>query len=117
MPDILLTVLGVAALLGLVSLLQPLADRLVIPYAVLLALAGIVLGIVAGIIPGSSHQFFPASETLLAIFLPPLLFEAALGIDVRQLSDEIGPVLLLAVIGVVVCTFAAGFALAPISSM
>src|SRR5207253_1935004 len=29
----------------------------------------------------------------------------------------IGPVLLLAVVGVVVCTFTAGFALAPISSM
>ncbi|HEX3536627.1 MAG TPA: cation:proton antiporter [Stellaceae bacterium] len=117
MPDILLTVLGVAALLGLVSLLQPLAERLAIPYAVLLALAGIALGIAASAVPGSAHQFMPSSETLLAIFLPPLLFEAALNIDVRQLSDEIGPVLLLAVIGVVVCTFTAGYALAPISNL
>jgi len=115
--DILLTVLGVAALLGLVSLLLPLAERLSIPYAVLLALAGIVLGIAVSAAPGAVHQFLPSSETLLAIFLPPLLFEAALGIDVRQLSDEIAPVLLLAVVGVVVCTFTAGFALAPISSM
>jgi len=117
MPDILITVLGVAALLGLVSLLLPLAERLSIPYAVLLALAGIALGLGASVAPGAVHHFLPGSETLLAIFLPPLLFEAALGIDVRQLSDEIGPVLLLAVVGVVICTFAAGFALAPISSM
>src|SRR6516165_3989323 len=100
MPDILLTVLGVAVLLGLVSLLLPLADRLAIPYAVLLALAGVALGVAASAAP-VAHQFMPASETLLAIFLPPLLFEAALNIDVRQLSDEIGPVLLLAVVGVV----------------
>src|SRR5258708_37594229 len=109
MPDILLTVLGVAALLGLVSLLLPLAERLSIPYAVLLALAGIALGIGASAAPGALHQFQPGAETLLAVFLPPLLFEAALGIDIRQLSDEIGPVLLLAVVGVVVCTFTAGF--------
>src|SRR5436309_3213155 len=71
----------------------------------------------AAAVPGSMHQFMPSSETLLAIFLPPLLFEAALNIDVRQLSDEIGPILLLAVVGVVVCTFTAGFTLAPISDL
>jgi len=47
--------------------------------------------------------------------LPALLFEAALNVDVRQLSDEIAPVLLLAVIGVIVCTLVVGFALWPIA--
>ena len=46
-----------------------------------------------------------------------LLFEAALNVDVRQLSDEVAPVLLLAVIGVIVCTFVVGLALWPISSV
>lgn len=117
MPDILITVLGVAALLGLVSLLLPLAERLAIPYAVLLALVGIALGVAVGASPADMRQFLPGTETLLAVFLSPLLFEAALGIDVRQLNEEIGPILLLAVVGVVICTFAAGFALAPISGM
>ena len=46
-----------------------------------------------------------------------MLFEAALNLDVRQLSDEVAPVLLLAVIGVIVCTFVVGLALWPISSV
>jgi len=126
MHDILMTVLGVTALLGLVSLLLPLAERLSIPYAVLLAVVGIAIGIVASIVGDARHgtvlgdvlgtlsTFHPGAELLVAIFLPPLLFEAALNIDVRQLSDEAGPVLLLAVVAVVLCTFAVGFALWPV---
>ena len=43
------------------------------------------------------------------------MFEAALNVDVRQLSDEVAPVLLLAVIGVIVCTLVVGLALWPIA--
>ena len=129
MHDVVMTVFGVTILLGLVSLLLPLAERLSFPYAVILALVGIALGAVASLASGTASgtvfgdifatldNFEPGAETLLAIFLPPLLFEAALNLDVRQLSDEIGPVLLLAVVGVVLCTFAAGLSLWPISGM
>lgn len=129
MHEVILTVFGVTILLGLVSLLLPLAERLSFPYAVILALVGVALGAltsvtsdaahgtVLGDIIGTLNKFEPSAETLLAIFLPPLLFEAALTLDVRQLGEEIGPVLLLAVAGVVLCTFVAGFALAPISDM
>ena len=44
MTDTIQTVFAVTALLGLVSLLLPLAERLSIPYAVLLALVGIAIG-------------------------------------------------------------------------
>ena len=129
MHDMVMTIFGVTILLGLVSLLLPLAERLAFPYAVILALVGIALGAIASVASGAApgtvfgdvfatlDKFEPSAETLLAIFLPPLLFEAALNLDVRQLSEEIGPVLLLAVVGVVLCTFAAGFALWPISDM
>jgi len=129
MHEVILTVFGVTILLGLVSLLLPLAERLSFPYAVMLALVGIALGALTSLASGAAHgtvlgdiigtlnHFEPSAETLLAIFLPPLLFEAALTLDVRQLGEEIGPVLLLAVAGVVLCTFAAGFALWPISDM
>ena len=129
MHDVVMTVFGVTILLGLVSLLLPLAERLSFPYAVILALVGIALGAIASVASGAApgtvfgdvlatlDKFEPSAETLLAIFLPPLLFEAALNLDVRQLSEEIGPVLLLAVVGVVLCTFAAGLALWPISDM
>ena len=61
------------------------------------------------------HDFGLSAESLLYVFLPALLFDAALNVDVRQLSDEVAPVLLLAVIGVIVCTFVVGLALWPIS--
>src|SRR5215469_14518342 len=129
MTDTIQTVFAVTALLGLVSLLLPLAERLSIPYAVLLAVVGIAIGGVANLPPAAQpgsiigdvvswlHDFGLSAESLLYVFLPALLFEAALNVDVRQLSDEVGPVLLLAVIGVVVCTFVVGFALWPISSV
>src|SRR3982751_4863380 len=105
MSHILIMVLGVTALLGLVSLLLPLAERLAIPYAVLLAGGGFALGTAARLVFGSFSEYEPGAETLLVLFLPPLLFEAALTVDIKQLSDEVGPILLLAVIGVVICTF------------
>jgi CPA1 family monovalent cation:H+ antiporter len=127
MTDTIQTVFAVTALLGLVSLLLPLAERLSIPYAVLLAVVGIAIGGIANLPfashPGSIigdvaswlHNFGLSAESLLYVFLPALLFEAALNVDLRQLSDEVGTVLLLAVIGVIVCTFVVGLALWPIS--
>ncbi len=127
MHDTVLTVLTVTTLLGLVSLLLPLAERFSIPYSVLLALVGIAIGVATHIpqhyleggvvrdVIHTLHNFGLSAESLLYIFLPPLLFEAALNIDVRQLGDEVAPVLLLAVIGVVVSTLVVGFALWPLA--
>src|SRR6202043_681274 len=100
-----------------------------LPYAVVLALVGIGMGGVhnlpfayqpggiLGDIGGWLRDFGLSAESLLYVFLPALLFEAALNVDVRQLSDEVAPVLLLAVIGVIVCTFIVGLAFWPISSV
>jgi len=127
MTDTIQTVFAVTALLGLVSLLLPLAERLSIPYAVLLAVVGVAIGGIAnlpfashpgdivGDVAGWLHDFGLSPESLLYVFLPALLFEAALNVDVRQLNDEVGPVLILAVVGVIVCTFVVGLALWPIS--
>lgn len=49
MHDTIQAVFSVTALLGLVSLLLPLAERFAIPYAVLLALVGIAIGAAANI--------------------------------------------------------------------
>ncbi|MGH7045653.1 MAG: cation:proton antiporter [Stellaceae bacterium] len=127
MHETVLTVFAVTALLGLISLLLPLAERFSIPYTVLLALVGIAIGAATNI-PGAYLRggavrdiiatlgdLRLSAESLLYIFLPALLFEAALNVDVRQLGDEIAPVLLLAVIGVVVCTLIVGFALWPLA--
>ena len=104
MHDTIQAVFSVTALLGLVSLLLPLAERLAVPYAVLLALVGIAIGAatniplayqpggIVGDVVGWLRDFGLSAESLLYVFLPALLFEAAIGVDVRQLSDEVAPV-------------------------
>ena len=100
--------------LTLVSLLVPLAERLRLPHTVLLAIAGLGLGF-AGVwamagTGGMTHDVFEGlirleqrTELFLPMFLPPLLFNAGLTIDVRRLLDEIFAVLLLAIVAVLVC--------------
>ena len=127
MHETVLTVFTVTAMLGLISLLLPLAERFSIPYSILLALVGIAIGAATHIpqsylhggavrdIIGTLHNFGLSAESLLYIFLPALLFDAALNVDVRQLGDEVAPVLLLAVVGVLVCTLVVGLVLWPIA--
>ncbi|MBV9523599.1 MAG: cation:proton antiporter [Alphaproteobacteria bacterium] len=126
MNDIVPTVFALTGLLALVSLLLPLADRVAVPYAVLLAGVGCLIGIltqtaggtiasgIAGDMIGALEGFDPPAEALLYIFLPALLFETALNVDVRRLADEIAPVLLLAVIGVLVATAVVGLTLSGV---
>jgi CPA1 family monovalent cation:H+ antiporter len=129
MHGVVTVVLGVSGLLALVSFLPLLASRLQVPYTVLLAAVGLVLGWVmetpalAGLW-GVAGDFIEAlatldlsSDTLLHVFLPILLFETALAVEVRRLLDDIGPILLLAVVAVLVCTCAVGYALAAVSGI
>lgn len=120
-----LLVFGLAGLLALVSFMPPLAGRLRLPYSLLLVMVGFVLGIVVHV-----HDWAPAllrdfldtldyfeisSETFLYVFLPVLLFETALNMNVRRLMDDISPILVMAIVAVVVCTLVVGFSLAAIS--
>lgn len=129
MPPLVLTVFGVSGLLALASLLPPLAPRLRLPLTVLLAAVGcglgLALGIAAPLVPsGPLADFFEAlrtmplsSEALLSLFLPALLFEAALTTDLRRLLDDFGPILLLAIVAVLVTTIVVGWALAAATGM
>jgi CPA1 family monovalent cation:H+ antiporter len=67
------------------------------PYQVVLALFGIVVGI----LPGLPHVRLN-SEFILAIFVPALVFEAALNLNLAALQRVIWPVALLATAGVVI---------------
>jgi CPA1 family monovalent cation:H+ antiporter len=127
--QIALTVFALAGLLGIVSLMLPLAERLRIPHAVLLAAVGCAIGaLVAGTHGGvgvsmaddvlkALGEFNLTAEAFLFIFLPALLFETAINVDVRRLTEEIAPILLLAIIGVLVSTFVVGVVLWPMSGI
>lgn len=120
-------VLGLSALLLVVSLLVPMSKRVQVPFTVLLALAGIGLGFVqsaAGHAGGSGSALVNAigaldmpAEAFLYVFLPPLLFAGGLTVDVRRLFDDIAPVLMLAVVAVLACMVAVGFSLHWVSGM
>src|SRR5690242_20484634 len=54
------------------------------------------------------------ADAFLAIFLPTLLFETALAINIRQLMEDVAPILLMAVVAVLICAFFVGLTLAAI---
>lgn len=107
-------VLTTAALLIVVASVQPLARRSGLPFTVVLALAGVLIGAAAVWIQG--HRVaeeldqvadlvidIPVSSTIfLTVFLPILLFQGAVTIDARRLMQDIAPVILLAVLAVIV---------------
>lgn len=128
MPDIALAVLAISVLIVLVALLQPLATRLALPHSVLIAALGITIGSIGSVTgaigdSGPMSEFAHAitggeirSEAILHIFLPILLFEAGLHMDVRRMMDDMAPILTLAVVAVLVCSLVVGAALWATSS-
>jgi monovalent cation:H+ antiporter, CPA1 family len=107
-------VFGLAGLLMLVCFMPPLAGMVRLPYTLILAICGLLLGYFftfEGWAPPLVKQLLVSlqgieisSEMFLVVFLPILLFETALNMNVRRMLDDIAPILLLAVVAVVVST-------------
>ncbi len=118
-----------AGLLVTISLLQPLARRLGLAPSVLLAMVGTLIGI------GALYLLYTPqtdafntiavvfvhppldSKKILYVFLPILLFQTTLTLDVRRIFEDIGPILVMAVVAVFVATFFIGFALYPLAGV
>src|SRR5262249_8847470 len=95
----------------------------------LLALVGIAIGLESTFL--TSNEVFPRmasmanaivnlpihSDAFLDIFLPLLLFETALNIEVARLLEDAGPILLLAGVAVLVATLAIGAALGAMAAV
>jgi CPA1 family monovalent cation:H+ antiporter len=123
LPEI---VLVIAVLLAVISFAEPLAQRLRLPASVMLAIIGIAIGAAAALLAGQSGSAIGSmaqdfaelpisSAVFLFIFLPALLFQAALTIEVRDLAEDAVPILTMAVVAVLATTLAVGFALWPVS--
>src|SRR5215472_14960754 len=117
------TTLVIAGFLALVSLVQPVAERLRLPYAVLLAMVGVAVGALSSfllytpditlfddIVGPIVHLPFSAS-IFLTVFLPVLLFHAALMIDIREIAEDAAPILILAIVAVFAAAGAIGYGL------
>lgn len=111
------SILGFFGLLTVAALLLPIARRLRFPHTVLLAIAGIVIGVLINLCSGlklgpiseiahAFDAFSVTSETIMFVFLPALIFESSLSINVRKLQADIGPIIFLAVIGLLLSAFA-----------
>lgn len=118
-------VFGLAGLLVLICFLTPLASGLRIPYTLVLSLVGAVLGYLVHVhnwAPPWLGEYLEAlrafevpSDTILVVFLPVLLFETALAMNVRRLMNDLGPILLMAIVAVFVCTVFVGYAASWVS--
>jgi CPA1 family monovalent cation:H+ antiporter len=95
---LLILVGALATVLGLVS-----RRARLLPYPVVLAAAGIAVGL----LPGGQFPRLGGSVILLA-FVPGLVFEAALTLDLAELRRRMLPVSLLATVGVAVTVLLIG---------
>ncbi len=93
------------------SAIAVIARRLRIPYTVALVVGGLALEsfhipVVDKILRQQPSWFTP--NVSLVIFLPPLLFEGSLKIQIRRLRENLLPILLFANFGVIAATLIAG---------
>jgi len=122
-------VLGLSLVLGLAALILPISRRLNIPYTVLLAVVGFMLGFIeivvdpagdGGILDDFLHilkNFKITSDAVMFVFLPALIFNSGLSIDAHRLLDDLGPILLLAVVGLLISTLFIGYSVWIVSGM
>ncbi len=127
--DLQLILLLIAGLLVVISLVQPISIRLGLSPSVLLAVVGVAMGLVSAFLVHSNvTDTFDKiakvivdvpihSDAFIYIFLPLLLFQSALTIEVRQIVEDAAPILLLAVVAVLVATVVIGVALAPLAGV
>jgi CPA1 family monovalent cation:H+ antiporter len=82
-----------------------------IPYTLLLVIVGLGLAFV------DIRLVNLSPELILEIFLPPLLFEAAWNIRWRSLQDNLLPVIIFAVFGVIISVVGVAFSLSQLTTL
>ncbi len=95
--------LGFIVLLSIAALVAILIRRIRLPYTVALVLVGLILSFFPNFL-----GFEASSDLILAILVPPLIFEATLHIPWAKLRNNLLPVLLLAIVGTLIGTFMVG---------
>ena len=82
-----------------------------LPLTVLLVFVGIAISHFGHDTPGLSllSQFQLTPELVLFVFIPTLIFESAFNLNARQLSNNLWPILTLAIPGLLISTCIIGF--------
>lgn len=84
----------VVVVLIIASIVAMLTSYIRIPYTVALVLAGLALAF------QQQLRIEMTPDLVLALFVPPLLFEAALHLELRKLRSDLAPIVMMAVPGV-----------------
>ena len=127
--DIIALVGALAALFIVIGVSEPLSERLRLPFTVILAIVGAVIGALALYVLSSDvatslnpvmRRFLELpirSNVFLYVLLPTLLFQVALMVNARRMLDDWVPILVMAVGAVIVATVVIGYALSPFTSL
>jgi CPA1 family monovalent cation:H+ antiporter len=104
-----------SALLAVAVILGLLAARVGLQLTVVLVVVGFLAGLVGGPLginsPLEGEGF---EEVVVFLFLPVLVFEAALGLSVRAFLRNLGPILVLAVVALLVSAVLVGVVLSVV---
>jgi len=129
MLDIALVLAVFASLLVILALSQPLALRLNLSPVVLLAVIGVAIGLLSGLLShtgaltrfGEIARLFAdlpiGPDVFIYVFLPLLVFEAAITSEVRRILEDAAPILMLAIVASLVTTAIVGLALWPFAGV
>lgn len=127
--DIVVLLAFLSVLFVAIGLTGPVAARLRLPDSVVLAGLGITIGASAGwfwytpLTNALNPVAFAiltlpiSSDVFIYIFLPTLIFQAVLTLNLRRLADDWVPILVLAILAVAVATLVIGLALQPFSGL
>ena len=127
--DLAVIVALVSALFVLIGIADPVAARLRLPVTVILAAFGIALGAGASWFwrTDLTDALNPValailnlpikSSLFLYVFLPILIFQVTLSLNLRRMLDDWVPILVLAVLAVAVATAVVGLALWPFAGL
>ena len=127
--DIIALVGALAVLFIVIGVSEPLSERLRLPFTVILAIVGAIIGAVALYVLSSDVAIslnpvmlrfleLPIrSNVFLYVLLPTLLFQVALMVNARRMLDDWVPILVMAVGAVIVATVVIGYALSPFTSL
>jgi len=107
--EFLLLLLIAASLIALITI------RLKVPYTIALVIGGVAIDLfhvpIQEILGEGGQTALLTPDVIFVLFLPVLLFEAGINVHVRHLRENLFPILLLAVAGVLVATLATGYAI------
>lgn len=103
------------------SLIWMATRRLRLPYTIALVLGGFLIDLfhlpILEHLGPDGHVGWLTPDIIFLVFLPGLLFEAGININIRQLLQNLRPILLVAVLGLVIATVATGYAVSTFTAL